>query len=411
MARREDGTLTRRQHTTAIGRALRSMLPTDWLPARNFCRSIFNRAALKANDDVTVNVELEALLLEFERQKERFEVRKLEVEVDALDIDVDDDMRRVGYDSVAWHDKRLSADDTKPTVIASDVTFNVTDPRSGYNKFDCYTDLSPGRHPQILLTAVIVSEDARTFKHNMEFLLHLYPHLATEEWVLLVDGDPAKIQAARSLFPYVIIVLCLKHLQDNFTSRRLKGKAWQCGTSEGLDQTFVCTCRGCGAEMPLPIINDPASALQARCTACCAGSTSSSSSSSSAEAEGQSVGLWGRLCAAAGVIGEAAGALGEAARRLAQASDETLFKNAMDSAVAWNTAWKKLRDSTTLPECKARLDLLAQYHPGVADYTKYLWRNVGSWALCTFVWKPTFGFVFTSNVLLEPFAHTPTMLP
>ena len=196
--------------------------------------------------------------------------------------------------------------------------------------------------------------------------------------MLLVDGDPAKIQAARALFPNVIIVMCLKHLQDNFASRGHKGGAWkrsEGGGAEGLEpleQRFAYTCEGCGAEMP------PESAEGARCATCMV----------AGDVPEHGGGLLGGLRAMGAAVGAAVG--------IVQSEIATTFKRAMDSSIRWNMAWKELRQSTTLPECKRRLDLLAEYHPSVTDYVKYLWRNVGSWALCTFVWKTTFGYQSTS---------------
>ena len=43
----------------------------------------------------------------------------------------------------------------------------------------------------------------------------LYPSLKYDNWVLIVDGDPAKFKAARIQFQRVRIILCLYHATEN----------------------------------------------------------------------------------------------------------------------------------------------------------------------------------------------------
>jgi hypothetical protein len=105
-------------------------------------------------------------------------------------------------------------------VITSDVTHGLIDPQTGFDKFDSYCAVTPGRGLFVLVQAIIRNEQARTFASNMELLCERYPHLRYDEFVLVVDCDPAKILAARTVFRNVIIVLCIKHLRDNFNAKR-----------------------------------------------------------------------------------------------------------------------------------------------------------------------------------------------
>ena len=268
------------------------------------------------------------------------------------------------------------------------MTFGVTNPDTGFDKYDVYCSVSPGRGLHVLVQAIIRQESARTFQHNMELLCTQYPHLRTEEFVMVIDGDPAKILAARHVFSMVILVLCLKHLRDNFTSRRgsccYRDDGEDEDDVEGLAEIFVCSCRKCGMEMPLPDADNAASAADACCPAC-----TESNSSSGGSAAGQEQSWLHMLAGAAGAA--AAAAVGALVGRPEIMSDADVFKRAMESPALWNTAWSRLRNSPTLPECKKRLDLLKQHYPRIGKYCDFLWRNAGLWAKVAFVWKPTLG--------------------
>ena len=277
--------------------------------------------------------------------------------------------------------------------ITSDVSFGLTDPRTGFDKIDVYTALTPGRGAHVLLTALIIDESARTFVHNFEALASLYPYLRTEEFVLIIDGDPAKIQAARHVFPCVVIILCIKHLLDNFKSRRRTCWSVEDG-DEGLELTYVCNCRLCGREMPfLTPAENPAEALVARCQQCEeAGNGVSNTSSSSSGSSSTGATSW--FARGANLMASAASGAAAAVTSLLSGqhrSDDQLFQRAMESPVTWHMCWEKLRNAPSLPECKRLLELLKRHHPAATGYVDYLWRNVGLWAVCAFVWKPTFG--------------------
>jgi CW-type Zinc Finger len=65
----------------------------------------------------------------------------------------------------------------------------------------------------------IVSEDALTFAHTFDLVLEVAPQLATDVFVLLLDGDRATWQAAKHKFRNVVIVLCLFHASENMKKR------------------------------------------------------------------------------------------------------------------------------------------------------------------------------------------------
>ena len=76
-----------------------------------------------------------------------------------------------------------------------------------------------GREIEILVSSGIVSEDALTFAHTFDLVLEVAPQLATDAFVLLLDGDRATWQAAKHKFRNVVIVLCLFHASENMRKR------------------------------------------------------------------------------------------------------------------------------------------------------------------------------------------------
>ena len=401
--RKTDGTLTTRQHRVALASELEKVLPDKVPPARGMLRAMVNEVKLEANDDVDLAAELEKLL-SFLSAPEHFEVStllKVECDEEIDDFDEEDVEENAGaadgvreFASVAWHDKRLAPPaDCKVAVVTSDVSFGLTDPLTGFDKLDLYTSLSPGREAHLLMAAITSNESARTFRHQMLLLRKLYPHLAEEEFVLVVDGDPAKILAARHVFKNVVIILCVKHLKDNYVGRRGSGRHGN-GNQEddddddrdddrekdGIEKTYVCNCRVCGREMPVEESDLP-SAVEARCELCSESSVSTSSSSSGSF-----------LSRALGAFGAAvAAAAGAAALLTGGSEDERLFMRARESSVTWNACWYKLRNAPTLRICEERMNWFKKYNPEFSKYADYLWRNVGMWAECAFVWRLTFG--------------------
>ena len=76
-----------------------------------------------------------------------------------------------------------------------------------------------GREIEILVSSGIVSENALTFAHTFDLVLEVAPQLATDTFVLLLDGDKATWQAAKHKFRNVVIVLCLFHASENMRKR------------------------------------------------------------------------------------------------------------------------------------------------------------------------------------------------
>ena len=64
-----------------------------------------------------------------------------------------------------------------------------------------------------------MSEDTATFAHTFDLVLEVVPQLATDVFVLLLDGDSATLQAAKHKFRNVVIVLCLFHASENMRKR------------------------------------------------------------------------------------------------------------------------------------------------------------------------------------------------
>ena len=394
--RRNDGNFTNGNIMRKLYTTMQPLLPDGMIVTQWLLKKYAIVAKRAANDNIDPQLELEALLKLFHEDPTNFSVSKLELVGNGYDSEAPAvSQGELTFAAVAWIDRRmLPPGDEAITVIQSDVTFGMTNPGSGFDKLDVWCSASMSRGLNVLMMVLIRNESARTFQHNVEFLCTEFPHLKTDEFVMVIDGDPAKILAVRSVCAAVIIVLCLKHLRDNFISRRGSHSCYRRDDDEdedvvheGLADTFVCLCRKCGIEMPLPDANDAASAADARCSACAG---SSSSSGGSAVALG---GSWLHMLAgAAGAAGAAAAAAVSAlVGRPESLSDTDVFKRAMESNVMWNTAWSRLRNSSTLPECKTRLDLLKQHYPQIEKYVDFLWRNVGLWAKVAFVWKPTLG--------------------
>lgn len=77
------------------------------------------------------------------------------------------------------------------------------------------TLLTPGHEAFDVVASAITHEGTITFMNEMDILLDLHPSLKYDNWVLIVDGDPAKFKAARIKFERVRIILCLYHATGN----------------------------------------------------------------------------------------------------------------------------------------------------------------------------------------------------
>ena len=130
----------------------------------------------------------------------------------------DDDnqiVKAVSFHDPKWLPEKATKNQLQFNVAASDVTFGITMPKSGISKWSFITMLTPGHEAFVIVASAITQEDTATFVNEMDVLLDLYPSLKYDNWVLIVDGDPAKFKAARIQFQRVKIILCLYHATEN----------------------------------------------------------------------------------------------------------------------------------------------------------------------------------------------------
>lgn len=124
-------------------------------------------------------------------------------------------MKAISYHDPHWLPSNATKNKLQFNVAVSDVTFGITSPRSGVSKWSLITLLTPGHEAFVVVASAITQEDTVTFMNEMDVLLDLYPRLKYDNWVLIFDGDPAKLKAARIKFERVRIILCLYHATEN----------------------------------------------------------------------------------------------------------------------------------------------------------------------------------------------------
>lgn len=124
-------------------------------------------------------------------------------------------IKAISFHDPDWLPKNVTANQLQFNVAVSDVTFGLTCPKSGISKWSFITLLTPGHEAFVVVASAITHEDTDTFMNEMDVLLDLYPSLRYDNWVLIVDGDPAKFKAARIKFERVRIILCLYHATEN----------------------------------------------------------------------------------------------------------------------------------------------------------------------------------------------------
>lgn len=130
----------------------------------------------------------------------------------------DDDrdlIKAISYHDPKWFPENATKNQLQFNVAVSDVTFGITSPKTGISKWSFITLLTPGHEAFVVVASAITHEDTAIFMNEMDVLLDLYPHLQYDNWVLIVDGDPAKFKAARLKFQKVRIILCLYHATEN----------------------------------------------------------------------------------------------------------------------------------------------------------------------------------------------------
>jgi hypothetical protein len=126
-----------------------------------------------------------------------------------------DTIKAISFHDPQWLPPNASKNQLQFNVAVSDVTFGITSPQSGINKWSFITLLTPGHEAFVVVASAITHEDTVTFMNEMDVLLDLHPSLKYDNWVLIVDGDPAKFKAARIKFERVRIILCLYHATEN----------------------------------------------------------------------------------------------------------------------------------------------------------------------------------------------------
>ena len=126
-----------------------------------------------------------------------------------------DVIKAISFHDPKWLPEKSTKNQLQFNVGVSDVTFGITTPKSGISKWSFITLLTPGHEAFVVVASAITHEDTATFVNEMDLLLNLYPTLKYDNWVLIVDGDPAKFKAARIKFENVRIILCLYHATEN----------------------------------------------------------------------------------------------------------------------------------------------------------------------------------------------------
>jgi hypothetical protein len=129
--------------------------------------------------------------------------------------DEHDVIKAVSFHDPKWLPTNATMNQLQFNVAVSDVTFGITSPKCGISKWSFITILTPGHDAFVVVASAITQEDTATFMNEMDVLLDLYPSLKVDNWVLIVDGDPAKFKAARLQFDKVHIILCLYHATEN----------------------------------------------------------------------------------------------------------------------------------------------------------------------------------------------------
>ena len=129
--------------------------------------------------------------------------------------------------AIVYHDQRMAPPPMmRISVLTSDVVFGITHESSGFTKWSFNTLLTPDHDAFVLTTMALTREDFRTFEWELQFLKETFSDLFDDGvFVVIVDGDIAKINAFKTIFPEAIIILCLYHSSENFKKRfgRYKG--------------------------------------------------------------------------------------------------------------------------------------------------------------------------------------------
>ena len=122
--------------------------------------------------------------------------------------------------AIVYHDQRMAPPSMmRISVLTSDVVFGITNESSGFTKWSFNTLLTPDHDAFVLTIMALTREDFRTFEWELQFLKDTFSDLLDGVFVVIVDGDLAKINAFKAIFPDAIIILCLYHSSENFKKR------------------------------------------------------------------------------------------------------------------------------------------------------------------------------------------------
>jgi hypothetical protein len=392
-----DGTQKRSQISSDAFVQVQKHLPEGFVPARSFLSWICGEAKSVASDHVSPESEPDELLKFLRSDPERFVVSPLPTS-DAAAGDKESNV------AISWIDKSILPE---PSVmielLMSDVTFGVTSKKAGgFEKFDMVLGITPDGKAFPLTQSVITNEKSVTFEHNFILLLQWKPSLKTDVFVLLIDGDPAKILAARTIFQNVVIVLCLFHLTLNMHKR---GNLFS--HAEGMERLYICNCRTCGREVPFDSNFKPEDAVTLKCEVCSRSHEIASMFSMTSRDQEADVSIPATTTVARPHVnswfsfGDALAAVNSAVSAAAswlpshQSSSQQTVPDGcavgISTEMNWKDVWPALRNAATVTECKRLLDAVARQNPKLKGYMEFMWRNIGLWAKCCFVWQLTLG--------------------
>ena len=129
-------------------------------------------------------------------------------------------IKAISFHDPKWLPEMASRNQLQFNVAVSDVTFGITSPKSGISKWSFITMLTPTHEAFVIVASAIKQEDTVIFMNEMDVLLDMHPYLKYDNWVLMVDGDPAKFKATRIKFEKVRIMLSLYHAMENVKKHR-----------------------------------------------------------------------------------------------------------------------------------------------------------------------------------------------
>jgi len=213
-----------------------NILEDSVLPPDGLCRSMYDEAKKNVNYGVGMMDQLTAFI-DVLNDGSKFAYKPLM------------DHEGISISAITFHDKRMTPPvGTSYAVLTGDVTFGIIPPSSGFEKSSYWTALTPDHKAHILTTTVLKHEDSRTFVHEIEFLLEMFPEIEFMAIVVILDGDSAKFLAVRTKLKLAVIILCLYHSSENFKKRfGAAGKSYRKGAQIAEDDipVYYAKCVTC----------------------------------------------------------------------------------------------------------------------------------------------------------------------